>query len=121
MKSPERMHHCAANEPGALQSYNLKLQILAALERSATRELGLTSPAVTTSQSLQRRTVRYGAPLGSPSEMTLALLPAYWFKQAAPTDPGEKDQPGAQWTNAPEFNSCCGNEEFEKCLRNLSA
>lgn len=45
--------------------------------------------------------MRYGTPLSGHSEMTLALLPAYWFKQAAPTNPGETDQPGTQRTNAP--------------------
>lgn len=56
--------------------------------RGALRELGLDF-SVTTSQSFQRRAVRCGAPLSGHSEMTLALLPAYWLKRAAPTIPAE--------------------------------
>ncbi len=101
MKSPERVHHCAEKlNPELCKAISLNSRYWLHW-RGALREPGLTSPTVTTSQSFQRRTVRYGDPLGGHSEMTLALLPAYWLKQAAPTNAGETDQSGAQWTNAP--------------------
>lgn len=106
-KSREGAPLCRKTEPRAVQSNKLKLQILAALVWS-----GVTSPTVTTSLSDARCAVVLLS--GGHSEMTFALLPAYWFKRAAPSNPGETGQSAAQWSDAPvEFNSRFNNGELK--------
>lgn len=119
MKSPERQQHGAAE-----LSPELCINSGALTERESERAWSDFTRCHHISSL--RRTVRCGAPCRRPQrEDTSLLLPAYWLKRAAPTNPGETDQSAARRTNAPVSltpAAAAGGGVFEEnCLCNLSA
>jgi len=82
-KSKEGAQQCCKAAPKAVRSNKLKAQILAALEWSADRawsDFYALSPHRSHFNEARCAVVL----LSGHTEMTLALLPAYWLKQEAP-------------------------------------